>query len=591
MKAEFTGSNMNKTLRSIRAFTLIELLVVVLIIGILAAIAIPQYQKAVYKSRFSALMPITKAIADGNEAYYMAYSTYADDPSKLDIKGKNSYSDGTQLTMHSGEDYAYVMASRTNYPDNHYIVYQKHSVNYPGEVHCEAKDNDDRAAWLCQSLGATQSIGKTITEGYTTYILKGTGSGIMPGADEDEEDENGQRVISCDSAEALGFSCNITTNDQGKQVKQICQNGVCRTKTYDAEGGYTSVTCQANEDKVCTSEWVSATYDANGNKTSYRYCKTVAEDGSCSEYRGSTNLMTYDANGNMISQRTCSTVAADGSCSVYKASDNYDYTYDANGNRTSYRTCSTVAADGSCSAYGGGQEYTYDANGNMTSQRYCTTVAADGTCSAYSGGADYTYDANGNRTSQRNCSTVAADGSCSAYSGGTYNTYDANGNQTSSRQCSTVAADGSCSAYSNSSAYDNTYDANGNKTSVRYCSTVAADGSCSAYSNSSAYDYTYDANGKPTSYRQCSTVAEDGSCIAYIGGYDYTYDANGKQTSYRQCSTVAADGSCSVYSSTAYYYMYDEDGKQVSYQSCSGANLNTADGSCIAYNSTSTYAN
>ena len=62
-----------------QAFTLIELLVVVLIIGILAAVAVPQYQKAVDKARFIQLRTAMDSLQKSDEMYYLANGKYSDD--------------------------------------------------------------------------------------------------------------------------------------------------------------------------------------------------------------------------------------------------------------------------------------------------------------------------------------------------------------------------------------------------------------------------------------------------------------------------------------------------------------------------------
>ena len=68
-----------------KGFTLIELLVVVLIIGILSSVALPQYEKAVEKSRGAEGIMLSRAIFQAQQAYYMANGQYTHDLNDLDL--------------------------------------------------------------------------------------------------------------------------------------------------------------------------------------------------------------------------------------------------------------------------------------------------------------------------------------------------------------------------------------------------------------------------------------------------------------------------------------------------------------------------
>lgn len=72
-------------MKNTQAFTLIELLVVVLIIGILAAVALPQYNKAVEKSRAAQALTLLKSTYNAALAYDLANGSHATSVDELSI--------------------------------------------------------------------------------------------------------------------------------------------------------------------------------------------------------------------------------------------------------------------------------------------------------------------------------------------------------------------------------------------------------------------------------------------------------------------------------------------------------------------------
>lgn len=164
MKKE-KSQNQNEVKNFKQGFTLLELLVVVVIIGILAAIALPQYRLAVDKAKYSTMIDLVKSVKNKQELLYMINGRYAIDFEELgaDILPGNFELQEGKLYIAKSKDYSVILSKGYVYgqmfePKISFLVYLdlvKRDNRYDSKMECWSygnKLNRNRANKVCKSI-------------------------------------------------------------------------------------------------------------------------------------------------------------------------------------------------------------------------------------------------------------------------------------------------------------------------------------------------------------------------------------------------------------------------------------------------------
>ena len=156
-----------------KGFTLIEMLVVVLIIGILAGIALPQYQMAVTKAKVASILPLMRRWKDAMAEYKLQHGDYVDengerpDAATLGVNWPSDWNDGDcGDSIECNNDYWYCNANDetsgyvycghdfSNGNSFQIMMYQPDESIYEdvrGMTTCEA--NGTEGEKVCKALG------------------------------------------------------------------------------------------------------------------------------------------------------------------------------------------------------------------------------------------------------------------------------------------------------------------------------------------------------------------------------------------------------------------------------------------------------
>ncbi len=154
----------------LRGFTLIELLVVVLIIGILSAIALPQYNKAVLRSRAATGFALLSALDQAQTAYHLANGTYTTDLEALGMGTKN----GLVCTATRDDSLVYCQGFNAKRGQGLFFEWQgTHSTAQKYWI-CAALTGNEAAQSVCRSYyqewRGTSTPSANSENGYTYYF-------------------------------------------------------------------------------------------------------------------------------------------------------------------------------------------------------------------------------------------------------------------------------------------------------------------------------------------------------------------------------------------------------------------------------------